>query len=98
MTQTELANEAGLSKDAVSTYVRKRSIPGRENLRAIAKALKTDPDQLLPRSAEGDSGQPVALTMLGGNRVRIRIDAEVSLDAATRILALVDAAHAAGGC
>jgi transcriptional regulator with XRE-family HTH domain len=99
MNQSELADATGLSKDAISTYTRKRSLPGRDNLRRIADALKTEPEQLMPKAFDEDVGvSPVTLTMIGGNRVRIRVDAEMTLDAATRILSIINqTADAEGG-
>lgn len=38
MNQTELAQATGLSKDAISTYARCRSIPGKANLKKLADA------------------------------------------------------------
>ena len=47
-TQSDLARRAGISKDAVSTYVRGRSIPTGEFLDRISNALEVDKAELLP--------------------------------------------------
>ncbi len=54
MNQAELARAAGVSKDAISTYMNHRSLPSGCTLAKIADALRVDPDVLLPeRSSLG---------------------------------------------
>lgn len=43
MNQADLARRAGLTRDAVSTYVRARSMPEPINLAKLAKALGVEP-------------------------------------------------------
>lgn len=43
LNQTDLAKKAGLTRDAVSTYVRARSMPEPINLAKLAKALGVEP-------------------------------------------------------
>lgn len=47
MNQSDLARRAGLSRDAISTYARGRSMPEPANLEKIAKALGCKPEDLL---------------------------------------------------
>jgi transcriptional regulator with XRE-family HTH domain len=98
--QSDLARASGMSKDAISTYLRERSIPTRENLKKIGDALQVDPAQLLPSAyADAPAGQPVIMNMLPSGRVRLRVDADVRLPAATKILEIVsnETADAEGG-
>lgn len=43
LNQSDLARKAGLTRDAVSTYVRARSMPEPINLAKLAKALDVEP-------------------------------------------------------
>lgn len=43
MNQADLARKAGLTRDAVSTYVRARSMPEPANLAKLSKALGVEP-------------------------------------------------------
>lgn len=51
-TQSQLARYSGLNRDAVSTYVRARSLPSPENLAKMAKVLDMKPEDLLPNYFE----------------------------------------------
>lgn len=46
MNQSDLARKTGLSRDAISTYVRARSMPEPRNLKVIAEALGLAPSDL----------------------------------------------------
>ena len=50
--QSELARQAGVTRDAVSTYVRGVSLPEPSNLERLAKALGTEAGELLPNHME----------------------------------------------
>lgn len=50
--QSELARQAGVTRDAVSTYVRGVSLPEPANLDRLAKALDMDAGELLPNHME----------------------------------------------
>lgn len=50
--QSELARQAGLSRDSVSTYVRGVSLPEAINLNKLAEALDVKTTDLLPNHAE----------------------------------------------
>lgn len=50
--QSELARQADIGRDAVSTYIRGRSFPEPKNLKALADALGISSMDLLPNSAE----------------------------------------------
>lgn len=50
--QSDLARASGLGRDAISTYIRGRSLPGPTNLSKIANALSVGTDELLPNTTE----------------------------------------------
>jgi transcriptional regulator with XRE-family HTH domain len=47
-TQSQLARYSGLNRDAVSTYIRARSLPSPVSLAKLAKTLDCPPEELLP--------------------------------------------------
>lgn len=51
-TQSQLARYAGLNRDAMSTYIRARSMPSPESLAKLAKALDCKPEELMPNYYE----------------------------------------------
>ncbi len=46
--QSDLAREADIPRDAISRYIRKVSLPEQKNLLRLAQALGVEPDALLP--------------------------------------------------
>lgn len=50
--QSELARQAGIARDSVSTYIRGKSLPEPSNAERLAKALGLRSDELLPNQAE----------------------------------------------
>jgi transcriptional regulator with XRE-family HTH domain len=55
LTASELANKAGMSKDAISTYTTMRSLPTPKTLERLAKVLKCKPQDLLPDRPQLDT-------------------------------------------
>lgn len=51
-TQSQLARYSGLNRDAISTYVRGRSLPSPQNLAKLAKALDCKAEDLMPNYFE----------------------------------------------
>lgn len=51
-TQSEFARNCGLARDAISTYVRGRSIPSPQALEKMAVVLSVKPEELLPNYYE----------------------------------------------
>jgi transcriptional regulator with XRE-family HTH domain len=49
--QSDLARAAGMGRDAVSTYVRGRSLPEPKSLKKLSDAFGMEPQQLLPNTA-----------------------------------------------
>lgn len=63
-TQSQLARYSGLNRDAVSTYVRARSLPSPENLAKMSKVLDCKPEELLPNYFESAvSEQPAKMEL-----------------------------------
>lgn len=60
LSQTDLANRAGLQPSAVSHFETERRSPSFENLRRLADALNVTIDYLLGRTEEPKNSGPVA--------------------------------------
>ncbi|MGK4579587.1 helix-turn-helix domain-containing protein [Kitasatospora sp. HPMI-4] len=58
--QTDLAEELGMTRAAVSAWIVGRSVPRDETIRAIAEVLKTDLETIHTRSADAQLGLPVS--------------------------------------
>jgi len=93
MSQAELARITGLSKDAISTYIRERSLPGPQNLKKLAEALKCQPADLVPKNLTGRGRSPATLTMIDTQTAHLKLEAEMPLEQATRILAILNETH-----
>jgi transcriptional regulator with XRE-family HTH domain len=50
--QSQLARYAGLGRDAISTYIRGRSIPSPSSLNKLAQVLGCRPEELMPNYFE----------------------------------------------
>ena len=62
--QSQLARYAGLNRDAISTYIRARSLPSPENLAKLAAVLDKRPEDLLPKYFEAAAAeQPARLEL-----------------------------------
>lgn len=100
--QSDLARAAGLGRDAISTYVRGRSLPGPLNLRKLADALGMSPHQLLPNAAENavDNDVP-AFEMRAAvghpDQVWVRLNRQLTLRQALAIARVLDAESADEG-
>lgn len=102
LTQAELARRAGLNRDAVSTYITGKALPGPTKLAAIAKVFGMEPSELLPAAAEALSA-PTTLPLdtfsfkeVAPGRVRLQVNRVVSLATAMEIGRLIDKDTAAG--
>jgi transcriptional regulator with XRE-family HTH domain len=60
LSQTELAERAGLQPSAVSHFETGRRAPSFDNLRRLADALSVSIDQLIGRTTQGAVGGPTA--------------------------------------
>lgn len=94
--QSELARQAGLTRDSVSTYIRGRAFPTPKSLQALAEALGLRPADLLPNAMEGavDADDP-AFEMRSSPAAPgfawLRVNQLVSFGAATRIAEILEA-------
>lgn len=101
MSQTDLAREAArhtpdksFGRDLVSSYISGRYIPNPINLAAMAKALDTTPDELLPQSnnlpRRGETTPPLDIRVLGADRASLRVNQVVSLSVALKVAQLIN--------
>jgi transcriptional regulator with XRE-family HTH domain len=107
MNQADLARKAGLTRDAVSTYVRARSMPEPINLAKLAKALNVEPSffqldafRVAGRMQSGeifDARAQVAeaFSQTGGKENQISMTVDSDGQAIVRINAKMDVAKAA---
>lgn len=92
--QSELARASGLGRDSISTYVRGHTFPEPRNLRRLADALGTSPEQLLPNSMlsaiEADS-PALEIRQAHGHldKVYIRVNQLVTVDQAAEIFSIL---------
>lgn len=81
-----------LGRDRISSYIRGKYLPRPEALAAIAKALKCQPEDLLPAAgvpSVGEEGPLMEMKSLDSNRVAIRINRVVSQKTALAIMTLL---------
>lgn len=93
-TQSELSRQAGLNRDAVSTYVRGVSFPTPVNLDRLAKALGVEPAALLPNivntAIERDTPElELKVSPARPDEAYIRINRRVSMSVALQIFDLI---------
>lgn len=97
--QSELARQAAkfmpnkkFNRDNISVYIRGQSFPGALRLHAIAKALGTTPEDLVPKHGmpSVDEKAPALdiRTMSDGN-VWVRINQAMPMDVAMELMALI---------
>jgi transcriptional regulator with XRE-family HTH domain len=101
MSQTELARETAkhtpdksFGRDLISSYISGRYLPNPINLAALAKALDTTPEDLLPHSnnlpRRGDTTPPLDIRVLGADRASLRVNQVVSLSVALKVAQLIN--------
>lgn len=100
--QSDLAREApkhlakgSLTRDSVSNYVNGKSLPGPGFLRAIALALNTSPEDLLPERGPQiprDNGPivPVDVRDAGGGYAFVRVNKRVRFATALKIMEAIN--------
>lgn len=92
MNQSDLAKSIGMSKDAVSTYARGRSLPSQDTMKKIGKALNCSPDELLPKRYDSVNTTPdlYQLTALKApGMAHLSINAELPSKLAFKIVNLL---------
>ncbi|NKD45373.1 helix-turn-helix transcriptional regulator [Haematospirillum jordaniae] len=94
--QSELARQAGVPRDAVSVYIRGKSLPTPVNLQKLADAIGLPAEELLPNHAEGaiDEDELPAFEMKvssgAPNMAWVRVNRLVSTQTAVKIAELLD--------
>lgn len=81
-----------LGRDRISSYIRGKYLPRPEALAAIAKALKCEPEDLLPSAGVPsvvEEGPAMEMKSLDGQRVAIRLNRVVSQKTALAIMTLL---------
>lgn len=92
MNQTDLAKRIGMSKDAVSTYARGRSLPSGPKLEEIAAALETTPGELMPHVHEPimeGAGDP-SLRAHNDGTATMWMAVRLPLDVAVQVLNIIN--------
>jgi transcriptional regulator with XRE-family HTH domain len=101
MNQSELAKKIGVTKDAVSTYARQRSLPTPATLRKMANILQMDPDALLPTRFEYEEALPLQIEMRSSGRcfisVALEVPAQVGIEIMTKLQPYATAANKRSG-
>ena len=92
--QSEMARRAGIGRDAISTYVRGRSLPEPATLKRMAEALGMEPTELLPNAFEAavDNGLPaleIREAVGHPGKAWIRVNQRVSTQQAIRIMQIL---------
>lgn len=92
---SELARQANVRRDAVSTYIRGVYYPSPTNLHKIAKALGVDPEALLPNYAEqaiADAHPSIDLKVSPQrpSEAWLKVDRRVSLKTALAVTQLLN--------
>lgn len=99
----DLARMADLERNAISTYLNQKSLPTPTSLRAIARALKTDPAELLPayqagvpqsRMSSSDNEIEMEISSSNPKLARLRISRTLPTTLALNILKLIEAQDA----
>lgn len=94
--QSELARQAGLPRDSVSTYIRGVALPTPKSLQALSVALGMSPAEILPNAVEAavDEDHPsfeIKVSPSAPNTAWLRVNRLVSLSTATKIAELIEA-------
>lgn len=94
--QSELARQASLPRDSISTYIRGVALPTPKSLEALATALAVQPIDLLPNAMEAavDEDHPsleMRVSTSAPNAAWLRVNRLVSLSTAARVIELIEA-------
>lgn len=97
--QSDLAREAALPRDAISRYIREVSMPEPKNLVKLAEVFKMKPEDLLPNYAEVEielaSDSPLEIKVSTGDpsMAWLRINRMIKVSHLPKILAALEAAE-----
>lgn len=90
--QYEKGAKTKLSRDSISKYCRGLVLPLPHTLNAMAKALGTQPDELLPTRGVPSAGMenpPLDVRDIGDGMVWLKVNQAVDWDTALKIMTLV---------
>jgi transcriptional regulator with XRE-family HTH domain len=100
MSQSDLARAAQkylpdgrlFRRDNISVYVNERALPRPKQLNAIAKALRVDPNDLLPETDRNGVSVPYSIQPVPGEpgQSHLLVNMKVPMRTAISILALLD--------
>lgn len=93
--QSDLARAAGLKRDAISTYLSAKRWPSPASLKAMADALKTTSEDLIPAVSYAAPLVPALEISQEGDGMNLKINQRVSMEKAIRILAILKEPDAA---
>lgn len=95
--QSELARQAGLTRNQVNTYVNGLSFPTRLSLHGLAQAFSCRPEDLLPQVAAGTVAMvekmatpQFAIEPHASGKARLRINQVVTSDTARKIWEILE--------
>lgn len=93
--QSELGRQAGLPRDAISVYMRGKSLPTPQNLKALAEAFGISEIELLPNHTEAaiDEDMPafeLRVSVSSPNMAWLRVNRLVSLSTGVKIAELLE--------
>jgi transcriptional regulator with XRE-family HTH domain len=93
--QSELARQAGMRRDAISTYIRGIAFPVPNSLHRLAAALGVDPEALLPNYVEqavGDAhpSMDIRVSPQRPSEAWLKVDRRVSLTTALTVAKLLN--------
>jgi transcriptional regulator with XRE-family HTH domain len=101
--QAELGRHSGIKRDLINAYSKGRTLPTDVNLQALARALKTTPENLIPKNtAQGQSSESgmllsyeipkvpsINVAYLPNGKWRVRADVVLSDRAMNEVLRLI---------
>lgn len=98
--QSELGRRAGLPRDSISTYMRAKTLPTKESVKKLAKALGVEPLDILPNFVESaiDADMPMMEMKVSNNmpsKAWLRVNQLVPTSVASEIIAILQK-HAGG--
>lgn len=94
-TQSELARNAGLTRNAVSAYINARNLPTPANLEVLAKALRVAGEDLLPPIGEimTEPTAPIetcSFREVDGGKARLQVNKVVSMNTALEVIQMIN--------
>jgi len=75
----------GVTRDAVSTYARQRSLPSPPMLKKMASVLQLPADELLPTRYASQDAIPMAFEVRPDGMVHLYVDMELPMDVGVEI-------------